>query len=86
MAEEPLDLVVIRSKDGHRFDRRRVLADPEPTAYAHRVLIAHLRAIARAEERRHTKDDWLSEYELDVFKAGKDQPLFRITALGREEI
>jgi hypothetical protein len=78
----PLDLVVIRCDDGHRFTRRRVLADPDNLL----ELTAHLKAIVCREDRqnRHT-DHWLSQYELEVLTAGSDDLLFVHTAIGEDE-
>jgi hypothetical protein len=80
--EQLLDLVLIRRVDGHKFDRRRILADPDDQ----RRIALHMRGIAiREDSRNEHQDDWLSDYEAELYKAGKDQPLTLISALGSEE-
>jgi hypothetical protein len=77
-----LDLVLIRREDGHKFDRRRILVNPNDQ----RRIALHMRGIAIRDDNRNTEpDNWLSKYEAALYETGKDQPLARISAMGSEE-
>jgi hypothetical protein len=50
-----------------QFDRRRILADPDDQ----RRIALHMRGIAiREDSRNEHQDNWLSDYEAELYKAG----------------
>ncbi|MEQ4209629.1 hypothetical protein [Actinopolymorpha sp. B9G3] len=75
-----LDLTLLRA-DGHRFPTVRVFTDPKSGP----LLRAYLEVLARSQDAKKGRNDWLGEYRLEVARPDHPDPEFTFAALGDEQ-
>lgn len=74
-----LDLTLVRA-DGHRFPTVRVFTDPKRGP----LLRAYLEVLARSQDAKKGRNDWLGEYRLEVARPDHPDPEFVFAALSDE--
>ena len=74
-----LDLTLVRA-DGRRFRTVRVFTDPKCGP----LLRAYLEVLARSLDGKKGRNDWLSEYRLEVARPDHPDPEFVFAAIGDE--
>ncbi|MET9019237.1 hypothetical protein ABZV93_04580 [Actinopolymorpha sp. NPDC004070] len=74
-----LDLTLVRA-DGRRLPKVRVFTDPKNGL----LLRAYTEVLARSQDNRKGRNDWLGEYRLEVRLPDRPEPEFTFAALGDE--
>ena len=75
-----LDLTLVRA-DGQRFPTIRVFTDQKSGP----LLRAYLEVLARVQDNKKGRNDWLAEYRLEVALPNRPDPEFVFAAIGDEQ-